>query len=1459
MAAGGITRTVVDLGYLGHTTLNRDTPEDQEPTATPIVRRGDIDPVQLRILNRILARATTPDSEARYADSTELLADVDLLLETTRVPASRRAVLGRLAHAVRASADGTGDVVALLGPSGVGKTYLLRDLRERLSGDNDLWVYDKVPQAGTGPYGSYASVLKQLLRAVAQRTGRPAAELLTDALASNASLLPVTGLLSDILADEELSEGIRQDAESGGGRHLDPAVPLSGVLKAVVARHEDGGAVLVLDDVQWTDDQSLAVFSHHATAPAGATLVFSGRPEAERRLPPTVRARLRVSELTEAESTAMLRALLVGTAGTRPGTASGSSIEEASLLPWVTERARGNPLAIVETVRTARQTRALSSSSPGHDLAEESVQAGLEHVPADVAAVLEIISLLFPPVPLQLLRAIASVGDAPVAELLPRALQTGLIEQDVLADEIRFRHDAVEAAVRRRALRSADRARRTTGLLRERVGAGDRRARYVLARILSERTAVGRDAETLEVPAVSLDLIPPELGLRVLHQTAREALTLVIPTDALRFAEAALAADAGIPDSTDTLELHEIAHEAAFLLDDPTSMSRHFRVLHGRADGLTINRARTMWISRSYAKLWIRGAVRIGWKVLAELGAVESATIDDTEARRRELAAARGFLARRRPPALYRRIVSTDADREPRSELLATTCSMLATPILTIDPERVAVLAHIILREALAHGPSPHAGSGFLMWSFLVSQREGPVRLRHNLGVYARAVADASPRNAGRATARHTIYSYSAVFALNWGTDHRALAGELRELHEQGMRIGSYEWASHAAHIYCQSLFYRGDPLSEVFDTMQFYRDRMQRVGVRRVSTALGKFQQAAECLLGRTDDPMMLTGSITDDAELLAEMKRREDTLGHAGYILLHLLLAAYGGEPERDYYRGIQFEHKSSSISTLYSYTVFWFFYGLAAWQVGDVETGRRALKRTRLHGLRHSGPHRIHALSAERARYQARWGHADRLYRRARREAIEYQFLSEAALIAERHGSMLGDRGRRAEAVLALHAARSLYLQWEAYPAAHRMEAAIGELGAGSLTATAGTTPLATVSRPGVPAVAGAPATAVGARDAGAAEALERTREYAQLLFSSVRDALLLLDDEGEVLFHNAAATPYVTIGADDSAEVHEGMRDVVQSLLTRTYSEQEQQETEYRVDGRTVVITASPGPRSAGTHVVAVVIRDVTTLRDRERELVIADRMASLGMLASTVAHEVGNPNHVLQLNAQTLQLILARLGPADFDGEGLEQAARAVENIIDGASRISEVVRHVTEYARDGREDAHEYIDPDEISRRVLRFTRLMVAQYTNAVVYAPEEGLPRIYAIRGRIEQALINLIKNACEALPDREAKVELRVERVEAGTGNAHGVASHGDAVRFAVCDQGPGIHGTGIVSPDGTVTAAFRSTRTEGTGLGLSIVNTIVEQHHGTFRFTRDADYASIAEIIIPTDRT
>lgn len=1421
-------RTIVELGQTGYAVLSRDAGSAGDSSVSAVVRRQDAEPNQLRLLNRIISRATSPDPTARYATSRALLADIDAVLEHLRVPESRAAGFETLARAVHASRHGSGRVIAVLGESGVGKTHLFRDLSARMHRPGDTWTYGKSPQAGTGPYVAYASVLQQLLRTTAELTGTTPSELLETVL--NASPLHggVAGILRHVLTDEELAAGQAGTAHTRNDQFIDHASALAEVLSELARSHERGAVVIAIDDLQWTDTQSLAVFRSLSSAPGRVALFLMGRPEAANRLPPAVGPPVQVSGLTDGESRAMLTALVVG--DETPGEAS-------RLLPWISQHARGNPLAIIETVQNARQIRSLSADFAQHDIAEESISTGLETVPSRVKALVETLSLLFPPVPRRFIRAMGELDGSPAEEVLTEALRTGLLEEDVLAEEIRFRHDAVETVFRRRAFSNAQRPGDAVALLRDRVDTGDRRALYVLARILADDIPphLGFSHGTPEGGFAGM--LSVEYRVWVLQEASRQALALTVADEALRFAERALSTGGERLETEEHLTLHELAHEAAFLSDDGLAMSRHFRSIYRRASGLTVNRLRTRWISRSYANLWIRGAVQVGWKVLGDLGAIEDASLDDESSRVRQIDAARRFLAWNSPRSVYRRVMGTAPDGEPTAELVVTTCGMLLLPMLTIDPGRIVVLAHIILREALRHGPSPHAGTGFLMWALLVSQRDGPLHVRYRLGTFARSVADASPENPGRATARHTIYSYSAVFCLHWQVDHRELAGELHTLHEQGMRLANYEWASHAAHIYCQSLFFGGEPLSTVFATMQFYRNRMEEVGIRRVATALGKFQQAAECLLGSTEDPMELTGSITNDAALLEEMERSEDILGYAGYVLLKGLLAAYGGHPERDFENWKLFLDRSASVNSLYPVTVVWFLYGLAAWQNGEEAIGRRALRQSRRFGTRASGPHRIRALAAERSRFNGRHRRAEGLYRRASREAVEDGFPNEAALITERLGTLHAEHGHASAAAVALHTARSLYLGWEAAPAARRMEQLIEGLGP--------TPPIMTAEPRALPRLP---------RDTGRTEkALARTREYAQLLFATVQDALLLVGSESRVLFYNLAAQSYLTINPDESAELRQQIRHAVETLIRDAAAEGTQQERELRMGDKTVVAAASPAPPDAHPGVVAVVLRDVSALRERERELVVADRMASLGMLASTIAHEVGNPNHILQLNAQTLQLIMGQLDAGQPAGEPLEQARGAVENIVDGTYRIDEVVRQVTKYAREGHSEVWEYLDPDAICRRVLRFTRLMVAQYTNAVIYRPEAPLPRVHAVRGRLEQALINLIKNACEALPNRDAKVELRV----CGLGNGD-EQSGPDHVCFAVGDQGPGIHGMGIVEADGTVAAPFQSTREQGTGLGLSIVNTIVEQHHGTFRFTSNSEYASIAEILIPVGR-
>ena len=1486
IARAGSRTGTRELGVTGYSLLADPRERSGEQHLPLVVERADTDPVQLRLANRIIAHATRVDPEHSYHSPEELLRDVDQLRTLGRVPPSRKAAFDQLARAVEASRSGQGQAVALLGDSGMGKTFLWHRVADSRRAEGDLFVYAKSPQAGTQPYGVYATLLRSVLDQAAAARGISAGALLQEIMAETGDHEGARTILSSILPDLPLTAG---DSGSQPGA-TDQLIDYPPVLASLLVRAASvaDGCVIALDDLQWADPQSVAIIRRLAAAPGRMSVVLMGRPEARERISPEIRAVETVDGLTAEESRDLLRALLI------PGS---DREQESALLPWIATRAHGNPLAIVETVSNSRQMAALAGEFPPADVVAQAVEERLSSLSRPARVLLEYLSLLLPPVPARLVDRIPDFRPDEIDDLLAEANAAGLLARSAAETGIQFYHDAIESTVRMLARASGERVLATAGLLRAEAQAGDQRAAYVLARMLTE--ASGRDPRVdSRAQARALGpILPAGDAAAVLRDAARGALALAVPGDTLEFARQAIQIGAGLLDVQEQIGLHLLAHEAAFLLDDPYAMSRHFRFIHAHGDALEVNRARTLWISRAYAKLWIRGATQIGWNILAELGAVKRASLGHRDSRHEQIQAAERFLRSHRPRRTYARIMRTPADRDPRSELVVTTTAMLLIQLLTIDPERMGVAAWIILREAIVHGPSPHTGMAFLYWSIRASQQGAPWRHRYELAMLARATADASPGSAGRGAARHTVTAYAAILGQHWGTDHRTLAVELHRLYQEGIRLANHEWAAHAAYIHAQSLFFAGTPLPEVLARMQAYREQFERLGVKRVSLAFAKWQQALECLMGGTSDVRTLTGSYCVEEDLVNAMQTYEDRLGRAGYHVIKLMLAVYDGRLDLDMPEWRGFEADEAGVGSLYPSVVFWFLYGLTAWANGDRERGMRALQKTRALGTAASGPHRITALRAARSAQSGRRRRADRLYARARHEALEDGFLTEAALIAERHAACCRDHGDGAGALDALHAARSLYEAWGARPAAARVSAMIASHG--------GMAPVREAAEPAVEAAArqtrrasgadGSRPAASGSSGSGptSERALEQTLEYTRLFVEAVRDGLLLADEHGRILFRSNAAAVYLEVHADERVELEPALHASLQPLIASAVADRAPVEAEVNWNGRVLGVTVSPSPQPAQAGIVAIVLHDVSRLRERERALIVADRMSSLGMLASTVAHEVGNPNHVIQLNAQGLALMLRQFSQADSgsspDPSRWEAALRSVESISEGTSRIEQVIRQVTEYAREGHEEHRDRVSPNDIAQRVIRFTRLLVREYTSEVIYEPQPDLPLVNVVRGRIEQALINLIKNACEALPGPDAKVALRVRRVDgpdldaghrvpggdhetggdrvaahagpgpgAGAGHAAGVSSR-SYVCFSVCDQGPGIQATGIVSPDGSVGSPFRTTRggEGGTGLGLSIVKAIVEDHGGTFRFTRDEEYASIAQVFVPVE--
>ncbi|MEO6418565.1 MAG: ATP-binding protein [Polyangiaceae bacterium] len=206
---------------------------------------------------------------------------------------------------------------------------------------------------------------------------------------------------------------------------------------------------------------------------------------------------------------------------------------------------------------------------------------------------------------------------------------------------------------------------------------------------------------------------------------------------------------------------------------------------------------------------------------------------------------------------------------------------------------------------------------------------------------------------------------------------------------------------------------------------------------------------------------------------------------------------------------------------------------------------------------------------------------------------------------------------------------------------------------------------------------------------------------------------------------------------------------------------------------------------------------------------DERLVRADKLATMGALATGIAHEVSTPLGVIMGRAEQL---LPKL-------EGDEKSRRAVEAICEQSERISGIIRGFLRLARGGSPTL-EQAEPAALVRTSLGLVehRFVGAGITLTSDVAPD--LPRVSCEPRLFEQVLVNLLLNACDAC-ERGGVVELTA-------------SASGERVAFAVTDDGAGIS----EETAARATEPFFTTKGEGkgTGLGLAIASEIVKHHSG-----------------------
>ena len=261
---------------------------------------------------------------------------------------------------------------------------------------------------------------------------------------------------------------------------------------------------------------------------------------------------------------------------------------------------------------------------------------------------------------------------------------------------------------------------------------------------------------------------------------------------------------------------------------------------------------------------------------------------------------------------------------------------------------------------------------------------------------------------------------------------------------------------------------------------------------------------------------------------------------------------------------------------------------------------------------------------------------------------------------------------------------------------------------------------------------------------------------------------------------------------------------------------------------RRDGSEFPVEISLSPIETGREVLmGAAIRDITQRKQAERLLQEKERLATLGTTAAVFAHEIGNPLNGI---STSLQIVKSTLEAVDKIDPVLQET---LDIAFQEVQRLSTLLSDYRTFARPQRLN----LRPADVSQIIEEVLGAQMPSYraTKVALETQLEKVPGMLVDREKIKQMILNLCKNAVEAMPDG-GTLTVKTTRSEEG-------------VILEVTDTGEGI-------PDGVdVFQLFRTTKPDGTGLGLPIVQQIISEHKGTIKYRSEIGKGTTFTIVLP----